>query len=129
MDGGTFSLHAARNYGVQVAGVTLSRQQADYAAKRLADAGVSQSVQIRVQDYRDVDDGPYDAISSIGMAEHVGAAMSAVTPRGCLRFCVRRADCSTVRSRGAPGDPSRSPNARSSTDMSFLTANSNRWRR
>jgi cyclopropane-fatty-acyl-phospholipid synthase len=72
---GTFALHAARNYGAQVVGITLSRQQADYAAKRLADAGVSESVQIRAQDYRDVDDGPYDAISSIGMAEHVGAAM------------------------------------------------------
>lgn len=72
---GTFALHTARKYGVQVVGVTLSRQQADYAAKRMADTGVGQSVQIRVQDYRDVDDGPYDAISSIGMAEHVGAAM------------------------------------------------------
>ena len=72
---GTFALHAARNYGVQVVGVTLSREQADYADNRMTEAGVSQSVQIRVQDYRDVDDGPYDAISSIGMAEHVGAAM------------------------------------------------------
>jgi cyclopropane-fatty-acyl-phospholipid synthase len=72
---GTFALHAARNYGVQVVGITLSRQQAGYAAKRLVEAGVGDSVEIRVQDYRDVDDGPYDAISSIGMAEHVGAAM------------------------------------------------------
>jgi cyclopropane-fatty-acyl-phospholipid synthase len=37
--------------------------------------GTSDLVEIRVQDYRDVTDGPYDAISSIGMAEHVGAAM------------------------------------------------------
>jgi cyclopropane-fatty-acyl-phospholipid synthase len=72
---GTFALHAARKYGAQVVGITLSHQQADYAAKRLAETEVSRSVQIRVQDYRDVDDGPYDAISSIGMAEHVGAAM------------------------------------------------------
>lgn len=72
---GTFALHVARTYGVQVVGITLSRQQAEYAAKRVVDAGVGQSVQIRVQDYRDIDDGPYDAISSIGMAEHVGAAM------------------------------------------------------
>jgi cyclopropane-fatty-acyl-phospholipid synthase len=72
---GTFALHAARNYGAQVVGITLSRQQAEYAEKRMTDAGVGESVQIRVQDYRDVDDGPYDAISSIGMAEHVGAAM------------------------------------------------------
>jgi cyclopropane-fatty-acyl-phospholipid synthase len=72
---GTFALHAARNYDVQVVGITLSRRQADYADKRMAGAGVSQLVQIRVQDYRDIDDGPYDAISSIGMVEHVGAAM------------------------------------------------------
>lgn len=72
---GTFALHAARNYGVQVVGVTLSKQQAAYARRRMVQAGLDHSVQIRVQDYRDIDDGPYDAISSIGMAEHVGAAM------------------------------------------------------
>lgn len=72
---GTFALHAARNYGVRVVGVTLSREQADYASKRMVDEGTSQLVEIRVQDYRDVADGPYDAISSIGMAEHVGSVM------------------------------------------------------
>jgi cyclopropane-fatty-acyl-phospholipid synthase len=72
---GTFALHAARTYGVSVVGVTLSREQAAYATKRMADEGVADRVEIRVQDYRDVHDGPYDAISSIGMAEHVGAAM------------------------------------------------------
>ncbi len=74
---GTFALQAARNYGVHVVGVTLSRKQADYANKRMAHEGVADLVEIRVQDYRDVNDGPYDAISSIGMAEHVGAAMLA----------------------------------------------------
>ncbi|GES38164.1 cyclopropane-fatty-acyl-phospholipid synthase [Rhodococcus aetherivorans] len=74
---GTFALHAARHYGAHVVGVTLSHEQADYAGKRMVDAGVGELVQIRVQDYRDVTDGPYDAISSIGMAEHVGAAMLA----------------------------------------------------
>ena len=72
---GTFALHAARNHGAQVVGVTISHEQADYATKRMADEGVSDLVDIRVQDYRDVHDGPFDAISSIGMAEHVGAAM------------------------------------------------------
>jgi cyclopropane-fatty-acyl-phospholipid synthase len=72
---GTFALHAAREYGAHVVGVTLSREQAAYAQKRMADEGVSDIVEIRIQDYRDVRDGPYDAISSIGMAEHVGAAM------------------------------------------------------
>jgi cyclopropane-fatty-acyl-phospholipid synthase len=69
---GSMALHAAREYGVRVTGVTLSREQAAYARKRIADAGLSERVDIRVQDYRDVADGPYDAISSIGMAEHVG---------------------------------------------------------
>jgi cyclopropane-fatty-acyl-phospholipid synthase len=72
---GTFALHAARTYGARVVGVTLSHEQADYARKRMVDEGVADLVEIRVQDYRDVTDGPYDAISSIGMAEHVGAAM------------------------------------------------------
>jgi cyclopropane-fatty-acyl-phospholipid synthase len=72
---GTFAAYAARHYGAEVVGVTLSREQADYAGKRMIDEGVSGLVDIRVQDYRDVTDGPYDAIASIGMAEHVGAAM------------------------------------------------------
>lgn len=69
---GSFALHAARNYGADVVGVTLSVEQAALARKRAADAGLTDRVEIRVQDYRDVDDGPYDAISSIGMSEHVG---------------------------------------------------------
>ncbi|MCW2494680.1 cyclopropane-fatty-acyl-phospholipid synthase family protein [Jatrophihabitans sp.] len=72
---GTFALHAAREYGVQVVGVTLSKEQAEYATKRMAEAGLAEAVEIRIQDYRDVQDGPFDAISSIGMAEHVGTAM------------------------------------------------------
>ncbi|MFJ3245650.1 class I SAM-dependent methyltransferase [Streptomyces sp. NPDC088770] len=71
---GSMAVHAAREHGVGVVGVTLSQEQAAYARKRVADEGLTDRVEIRVQDYRDVDDGPYDAISSIGMAEHVGAA-------------------------------------------------------
>ncbi|MFI5686047.1 class I SAM-dependent methyltransferase [Streptomyces sp. NPDC051636] len=70
---GSMAIHAAREHGVGVVGVTLSQEQAAYARKRVADAGLTDRVEIRVQDYRDVTDGPYDAISSIGMAEHVGA--------------------------------------------------------
>ncbi|WP_055697977.1 SAM-dependent methyltransferase [Streptomyces silaceus] len=70
---GSMAIHAAREYGVGVVGVTLSREQAAYARKRIADEGLTDRIEIRVQDYRDVRDGPYDAISSIGMAEHVGA--------------------------------------------------------
>ncbi|WP_327670642.1 MULTISPECIES: cyclopropane-fatty-acyl-phospholipid synthase family protein [unclassified Streptomyces] len=70
---GSMAIHAAREHGVGVVGVTLSQEQAAYARKRVADEGLTDRVEIRVQDYRDVRDGPYDAISSIGMAEHVGA--------------------------------------------------------
>jgi cyclopropane-fatty-acyl-phospholipid synthase len=71
---GSLAIHAAREYGARVVGITLSREQAAYARKRAADEGLTDRVEIRVQDYRDVADGPYDALSSIGMAEHVGSA-------------------------------------------------------
>ncbi|MCD7441632.1 cyclopropane-fatty-acyl-phospholipid synthase family protein [Streptomyces lincolnensis] len=70
---GSMAIHAAREYGVSVVGVTLSQEQAAYARKRVAGEGLTDRIEIRVQDYRDVEDGPYDAVSSIGMAEHVGA--------------------------------------------------------
>lgn len=70
---GSMAIHAAREYGARVTGVTLSVEQAAFARKRIAEEGLTDRIEIRVQDYRDVRDGPYDAISSIGMAEHVGA--------------------------------------------------------
>ncbi|MFJ2959847.1 class I SAM-dependent methyltransferase [Streptomyces sp. NPDC087270] len=70
---GSMVLHAARHYGVRATGITLSVEQAAFARKRIAEAGLADRIEIRVQDYRDVKDGPYDAISSIGMAEHVGS--------------------------------------------------------
>lgn len=70
---GSMAIHAAREHGVTVVGVTLSQEQAAYGRKRIAEEGLTDRIEIRVQDYRDVRDGPYDAISSIGMAEHVGA--------------------------------------------------------
>jgi cyclopropane-fatty-acyl-phospholipid synthase len=69
---GSLALHAAREYGVRVVGVTLSHEQATYARKRVAEAGLTEQIEIRVQDYREIPDGPYDAIASVGMAEHVG---------------------------------------------------------
>ena len=72
---GAFVCNAARNYGVEVVGITLSQEQADHARRRTIDEGVGDRVEIRVQDYRDVHGGPFDAIASIGMAEHVGRAM------------------------------------------------------
>ncbi|MFF3376430.1 class I SAM-dependent methyltransferase [Streptomyces sp. NPDC002680] len=70
---GSLAIHAAREHGVHVVGVTLSQEQAAYARKRVADQGLTDRVEIRVQDYRDVTDGPFDAVSSVGMAEHVGS--------------------------------------------------------
>ncbi|MCP3822825.1 cyclopropane-fatty-acyl-phospholipid synthase family protein [Streptomyces sp. A3M-1-3] len=71
---GSMAIHAVEHYGVSATGVTVSVEQADLARKRVADAGLADRVEIRVQDYREIEDGPYDAISSIGMAEHVGSA-------------------------------------------------------
>ena len=72
---GAFVCNAARSYGVEAVGITLSQEQADHARRRAVDDGVGDRVEIRVQDYRDVHGGPFDAIASIGMAEHVGRAM------------------------------------------------------
>lgn len=68
---GGMVLHAARHHGVHALGVTLSHPQAELALKRTADAGVADRVEIAVRDYRDLT-GTYDAVSSIGMFEHVG---------------------------------------------------------
>jgi cyclopropane-fatty-acyl-phospholipid synthase len=68
---GSMAIHAARNHGVRVVGVTLSEEQAKLARRRVAEAGLEDSVEIRLQDYREITDGPFDAISSIGMFEHV----------------------------------------------------------
>ena len=69
---GSFAIHAARRYGAQVVGITLSEPQAGLARIRAADAGVADQVEFRVVDYRDLAAGRFDAIASIGMVEHVG---------------------------------------------------------
>ncbi len=69
---GSMAIHAARTYGCQVVGITLSEPQRSFAEQRAAALGLSELIEFRVQDYRDVVDGPFDAISSIGMFEHVG---------------------------------------------------------
>ena len=75
---GGMAIHAARHHGARAVGVTVSRRQAELASKRAAEAGVGDLVEIRLEDYRDVLDGPFDAISSIGMFEHVGLAQLSV---------------------------------------------------
>jgi cyclopropane-fatty-acyl-phospholipid synthase len=69
---GSMAIHAAQHHGARVVGVTVSARQAELAEKRVYEAGVADRVEIRLQDYRDVHDGPFEAISSIGMFEHVG---------------------------------------------------------
>lgn len=74
---GTLVLHAARHYGVSAVGITVSHEQAELARERVAAEGLAGQVEIRIEDYRDVSDGPFDAISSVGMFEHVGDAQRA----------------------------------------------------
>lgn len=90
---GSLAVQAATYYGVSVVGVTVSQEQATLARRRVAQEGLTDSVDIRLQDYRDVTDGPYQAISSVGMSEHVGrsrittyaqALMNLLAPGGRL---------------------------------------------
>jgi cyclopropane-fatty-acyl-phospholipid synthase len=74
---GSFAIHAARRYGAHVVGVTLSPEQARSASERIEVLGLQEQVEIRLQDYRDVRDGPFDGIASVGMFEHVGSSKSA----------------------------------------------------
>jgi len=83
---GGMVLHAASHHGVRAVGVTLSRRQAEWAEKAVAEAGLADRVEIRYQDYRDVADGPFDAISSIGMFEHVGLSQLRVYFDGLRRL-------------------------------------------
>ncbi|HEX9531048.1 MAG TPA: cyclopropane-fatty-acyl-phospholipid synthase family protein, partial [Acidimicrobiales bacterium] len=73
---GGMVLHAAARHGIAALGVTLSRPQEELARKRAAESGLDGQVEIRLQDYRDLA-GSYDAVSSIGMFEHVGRARTA----------------------------------------------------
>ena len=70
---GSFALHAAREHGVHVTGITLSEPQASLAKERAREAGLADKIDIRVMDYRDLAGEPFDAIASIGMVEHVGS--------------------------------------------------------
>lgn len=73
---GGLVIHAARQFGVDATGITLSQPQADLANQRIQAAGLAGRCRVEVRDYRELDEGqPYDALSSIGMFEHVGAKM------------------------------------------------------
>ena len=98
---GTMVLHAAKHYGVRAVGVTLSRQQAEYGQKMIADLGLTDMAEIRHADYRSVAETGFDAVSSIGLTEHIGAKNLAgyvsflagrLRPHGrLLNHCITRA--------------------------------------
>jgi cyclopropane-fatty-acyl-phospholipid synthase len=79
---GSFAAHAAARHGVHVTGITLSEPQAARARERAEQEGVADRVEIRVMDYRELRGEQFDAIASIGMVEHVGAANIDAYARG-----------------------------------------------
>jgi cyclopropane-fatty-acyl-phospholipid synthase len=99
---GGMVLHAVKNYGVTAIGVTLSQQQARHAQHQISAAGLTDSAQVRFQDYRDVPESGFDAVSSIGLTEHIGQAnypayfdyiRGKLHPEGrLLNHCITRTD-------------------------------------
>lgn len=103
--------HAVRHYGVEALGVTLSREQAQWAQKHIVALGLADRAEIRHLDYRDVTETGFDAISSIGLTEHIGARnvpgyfrflAAKLKPHGrLLNHCITNPDSSVAhRSRG-----------------------------
>jgi cyclopropane-fatty-acyl-phospholipid synthase len=104
---GSFAIHAARNHGVEVTGVTLSPAQAELARERVREAGLSDQVEIRVADYRQLPQSSFDAIASIGMAEHVGESQIDVYARSL--FTLLRPDGLLLNHAIAAMDPDDKP--------------------
>src|SRR5687767_4146914 len=108
---GGMVMHAAREYGVKALGVTLSRNQAEWAQKAIVEAGLSDLAEVRYLDYRDVRETGFDAVSSIGLTEHVGlrnypryfkTLRDRLKPGGrLLNHCITRADNRTSHRTGA----------------------------
>jgi cyclopropane-fatty-acyl-phospholipid synthase len=71
---GGMVIHAAKHYGVRAIGVTLSKQQAQWAQQAIKEEGVDHLAEVRHSDYRDVPESDFDAVSSIGLTEHIGEA-------------------------------------------------------
>jgi cyclopropane-fatty-acyl-phospholipid synthase len=80
---GSLTVHAARDHHSQVTAVTLSGEQGGYVRERVRGLGLADRAEVRIQDYRDAGGGPYDAIASVEMGEHVGAANY---PRFCAEL-------------------------------------------
>jgi cyclopropane-fatty-acyl-phospholipid synthase len=83
---GSFAIHAAERHGVKVVGITLSPPQVERGQRVAAERGLSESVDLRVADYRELADQPFDAVASIGMVEHVGANQIDVYARQVARL-------------------------------------------
>ena len=94
--------HAAREYGVKALGVTLSREQAQWAQAAIEREGLSELAEVRHLDYRDAPREQFDAVSSIGLTEHIGVRnypayfgflRDRLKPGGrLLNHCITRAD-------------------------------------
>jgi cyclopropane-fatty-acyl-phospholipid synthase len=99
---GGMVMHAAREYGVKALGVTLSEQQAAWAQRAIENAGLSGLAEVRHLDYRDVQESDFDAVSSIGLTEHIGKRqlpgyfgflLGKLKPGGrLLNHCITRPD-------------------------------------
>lgn len=99
---GGMVIHAAEHYGVRALGVTLSRQQAQWAQKAIVERGLADLAEVRHLDYRDVPESDFDAVSSIGLTEHIGLSQLSsyfsflngkLRPGGrLLNHCITRPD-------------------------------------
>ncbi|MBD3782853.1 MAG: class I SAM-dependent methyltransferase, partial [Micrococcales bacterium] len=69
---GSLSLYAAEHFGARVTGVTIAAEQKAFIDERIRERGLEDRVEIRLQDYREVRDEPFDAVASLEMGEHVG---------------------------------------------------------
>ena len=97
--------HAARHYGVLATGVTLSREQASWAGDAIKAEGLDDRAEVRFGDYRGITETGFDAVSSIGLTEHIGIRhypayfsflRDRLVPGGrLLNHCITRADNST----------------------------------
>jgi len=93
--------HAAEHYGVKVLGVTLSREQATWAQEKIKKMGLDHLAEVRHSDYREVSESGFDAVSSIGLTEHIGVKnypayfsflRDRLRPQGrLLNHCITRA--------------------------------------
>jgi cyclopropane-fatty-acyl-phospholipid synthase len=93
--------HAAEHYGVKVVGVTLSREQATWAQETIKKMGLDHLAEVRHSDYREVRESGFDAVSSIGLTEHIGVKnypayfsflRDRLRPQGrLLNHCITRA--------------------------------------